>query len=534
MSTFAENNLALNAGRNSMAEVLAKANVPTLDYQAFAQNAMAFSSKLGNHSTRDWVPELARGASSGLYAEVKATAGNALSAIRESAGNIFSELSGSGTAAAREAYTTLGNNVGSAIGLPPVLTGALIQSTQKTVVDGLGSVGSSLLAQVGLGALSGGVSIIAGGLISMALGSFFGKDKAPPAVPPEKKTRTIQRAQSDPPQLDSVFEEILTAVVRWRKDGLGYVDGYEAGRYVNALLVPTGYLPRTRRTPNLSGEFTSRDVIDKGLTPYVFTSTDWQWLGPPLPWALATDPIAKYNFNHDCLARWVGYNLNLSLATQEILANDFSDRAVSRRSFGLQAWLPYLSAIGWAEFIVAGFLASLWKFEPFGKAGPPVWQPIPNLNPVSPRGAAIGGPNLYNMMRAIQRTLKDPKSFKQLSDMVAGDPLKNARAALAHVTIILRGSMAVAANMALHEELTTEHTNDIKRRIQTWRDEKLSLIGATGSPQVQRNVQDLHNQDARERDNDQSSKKLRAVSWLVPAALGLAAVGGGIYLARRR
>ena len=533
-SLFAESNAGLEAGQQAMASLLAASNVPTLDYRAFERNGVQFIDKLGDHDVSNWVSPLARGVTPALFAEVSAKGRNTTEAgIQEAAGNIFSAMSGAARGSAVRSYGQVVSRVGAGIGLPPSLTGALIQGTQKTVVDGLGSVGASLLAKAGLGVLGGPAGIIAGGLLSMALGAFFGDEKAKPKPPPAEKKRTLSRPSvSDVPHLDTVFEEILTAAIRWRKTMP------TAKGVINPFLVPSSYAPSTRRTPNLSGTFSSDDVVH-GRTPYVYNTVEAQWLGVPVEWAPNTQAVGSYVFNHDCLARWVGYNLNLSMATQEILKKDFSDQVVERRYPSLKLWAPYFADIGWAEYIVAGYLGSLWTHAGTG------WDPV-GLNPI--RRTSGGGytdrgndaswfhPSTYDLMQTIKGSLHGSSlGTDSLLRLVAGEPLKTPRQALAHVTVLLRGSMAVAANMAIQEEYTRAETNRVTLEIQTWRDEKLSLIGATtNDPQVRNNVEDRRNQDARERQRLKIARKSRP-RWLLPA-VGVAAVGlaGGAYWALRR
>lgn len=531
-----ESNAVLASGRATMEDILAKANVRTLDYGAFKKNTTDFINKAGNHDTRDWVDRLARGAGPALLAEVKAKGSNGLeSLITTQAGNIYRDLATSGKAQATKAFGDVFQSAADAVGLPPALAGSIVQSAQKTVVDGLGSVGSAFLANAGLGALSGGLSIVAGGLLSLGLGAFFGTTRGQPTPPRPEKRRKVERPTTNVPQLDAVLEEIWTAVLRWRKDALGRVhsgvDRYE----INALLLPTAYGPATRRTPNQSGEFTA-DEVTRGLSPYVYSNEDWQWLGYPIPWALKTDAVARYIFNHDCLAHWIGYNLNLSLATQELLIRGFSNLGGHDN---LKAWRPYFGSIGWAEYIVSGFLWSMWRFTP---PLPPrfstmKWEPIREVNPVSLSNAMLGNPNLGTLMDVAKRSVGGFKSTDELLRIVAGDPLKTPRQALAHVTVLLRGSMAVAASQAIQEELSLAETNRLKVAIQGWRDDKLSLIRATSNdPEVQTNTEDVHNQDVRDREVDATATALGGLRWLVPAALGLGAVGLGLgfALSRRR
>jgi len=422
-------------------------------------------------------------------------------------------------------FSGVGKEISEGLGVPPEIVMPVVQAAQSAVMSGLGSVATATLVQAGLGALTGGVSVVAGGLLSMALGSFFGEGKAkPPAPPPAPRDRTIKKPTVKP-QMSEVWSEVFAAAVRWRKDGLG-TNAYGT----NHLYLASGYTADTRRASGKGWKFEPDDVSAKRM-PYVPTTTEWQWLGPPIPWGVGVGGgmVESYRFTHDALARWVGYNQNLSYVTQREIEKGFSDKLIQEGKFPhLKPFTPYFGAIGWAEWIVSGMaaeylkdvlnptLASLARVKGVTFANPFNWA----------------GPHLHEFDKYGQGRLDKLKygarSMQALVDNRMMDPL----GALAFVTQVTQRSMAAGFALAAQEQESVRQTNLLKGTAQDWRDQTLASIASGTVGPGSEEARKKREKDKREREEDSKLWKAGIPLWAIVAGVALA--GLGVAFARRR
>lgn len=509
-----------------MARLLRGANVRTLDYAAFEQNARFFVDKLGGHDTTSWARPLAQGLPGALGAELPSVGQDLIRQYaQESGGRLFEGLASDGKKFATTMFTGVGNEIASGLGVPAATIMPLVQVAQTAVMDGLGSVATGLIAQAGLGALTGGVSIVAGGLLSMALGSFFGAGKGgspEPPTPPPPKRRTAEKPTSTP-TLASVWVEVFEATVRWRRMPLG-----RNADATNLFYLPEGYTADTRLPANKGWQFSADDVA-AGRTPYVPTTGEWGWLGPPIPWGdfVGRSPLKAYKFPHDALAAWVGYNQNLSFMLQRVIEKGFSDKAIQKGTYPhLVKFTPYFGVIGWAEWIVSSLVGDLWKS---GQLQVP--RPVRGgkANPFY-----YAGPYLPSVEKLVEARIKGLTYGSGSLQRIIDDRMRDPIGALAFVTEATRQSMATGFALSEQTANAATQTQLLKSDAQTWRDTTLDIIKSAVAlpPDGRREIDDNINRNRREREKDEKTWRAGMPPWIIPAIVGTAALGA--YFARRR
>lgn len=492
----ATGNPSLIGAQQDVARMLA-ASGARLNYPDFEQNTRRFVDARGNYDVSGFIPRLADG-----WVKVEGSRRSVGESLVREVGhggvqNLLSGLATTGRTRSTQLFSNIARSAENA-GFPSALVTPVVQAAQSMVMDGLGVVTQELIgsAAAALGPLSGGLSIVGGGLLSMALGAFFGDKKRAPPPPP--RVREILKPPPAPrATLAEVWLEIATATLRWRRDGLGRCGGD------NCLLVPAGYTPATRRPPGQHYYYSAKEVGEQRLKPFTpsVQGTDWNWAGDPIPWT-ATGRT-EYNFAYDALCKWVGYNPNLFLTVQEDLKQAFDRRE-------LQSYMPYAGQIGWAEFIVGGLL---------GRHGLGPLRNLPDFVPTATRLSVLVA-NVFDGLRRVPSATRD---LVELQKRHRQDPL----AALGYVTLLVNKAGEVTLALAAQADEADRQTTAMKTDADIWQREVLVTIAANTSAAGRREIEEEQHRRDRAREEEEKRAKARqgVPGWAWALGGGLAAAG---------
>lgn len=521
----------LASGKQTMEGLLRKANAG-LDYARDYQGTVRkFTDSYGVYNAKEWVPRLTKGVVGAMGVENPLASGDIVRGFQESAGNLFTDLANRGSQQAGALFAgTLSNALIDKFGVPPGLVRPAVQAAQAAVTDALGMVGTKLLASAGaaLGPFSGGLSIVGGGLLSMALGGLFG-DEEPPAPLPAEKVRTVARPTTIV-EMDAVWEEVFTTVVRWRRQEVRYarrtrqIHDEVQSLNTNYFYLPEEYWSETRITRNKNYATSGKDASTYGPlgTPMRRLAAQEAWLGGAIPWTV--EGLDNYRFIHDALGPWIGYNRNLSLAVQRSLGHAFSLEAlgtgISRTTKA--PFEPYFAEIGWAEWIVNGIVAAAWR--EMGERTP--WV-----------GEKWAHPNLIGVMRWGNQKFAGHRGAKNLRSL-AKNWATDSAGALALVTEQIRASMAVGEGFAQHSATAEQQTLDLKivaeEERRTMQQTILSSVTGEGAKKQAREL--VIEIDRARKAQDEEDKKIRRAGipwWAIPVGLGVVGAGAWVFSRRR-